>query len=133
MPARTERIVIVVDRRCGEQLHGFTRDAHVWAVGSQHNDAVIAVMSNAVEHGADGDVSSPTLTSFKGGDDESPEELCARILGDIEDHHGDFASDGSWAEIEVVGARYTDELAELFESIGATECSVTPSGFICRR
>jgi hypothetical protein len=59
--------------------------------------------------------------------------MCARIAGDVDEHHGEFGHDPPWREIEVFGADLNDRLQNVFEELGAITFEKTRDGFVCRR
>ncbi|HMR10978.1 MAG TPA: hypothetical protein PKA88_34605, partial [Polyangiaceae bacterium] len=64
---------------------------------------------------------------------ESPAEICVRLSEELEAHHGEFAHDPPWSEIEVYGVSLSPELESVFRELGATAFESTIDGFICRR
>jgi hypothetical protein len=74
-----------------------------------------------------------SLTTFVVEDDvESGEDVCARVVVDVDEHHGEFTGH-PWAEIVVYGVALCERLIEVFERIGGRSFSVTVDSFICKR
>jgi hypothetical protein len=59
--------------------------------------------------------------------------MCARIAGDVDEHHGEFADDPPWSEIAVYGAALDERLRAVFAELGATDFELLDDGFVCRR
>jgi hypothetical protein len=124
---------LVVDRNFGDRLAELARSFHVWVVESPANTPVIQRIWNNEPSASAGDQLGAGVTSFVANEKEFPEAICARIAGDLEEHHGEFAHDPPWSEIEVFGVKLSPVLQQAFEEIGATAFEPTPEGFICRR
>ena len=133
MPTQLHKVGLVVDRDCGEQIAKLARSFHVWVVESPTNTPVIQRFWELEQADPDSDPLDSGITSFKASETESAQEMCARIAGDVDDHHGELAHDRAWSEIVVYGVSVDDRLRHVFEDLGATEISPTPGGFLCRR
>jgi hypothetical protein len=127
------KIGLVVDRKFGERLSELARSFHVWAVESPDNTPVIQRVWEIECSGIAADPLGPGITSFEASELESPEDMCARIASDLDEHHGEFAHDPPWSEIEVFGVKLSVGLQDVFEDFGATVFEPTHDGFICRR
>jgi hypothetical protein len=55
------------------------------------------------------------------------------MAAEVDEHHGEFAQEPPWSEIEVVGATLSPKLRTVFTEIGATEFASTAGGFVCKR
>lgn len=124
MPMPPHKVGIVVDPGFGDRVAELARVFHVWVVESRENTPII---QSVWKSGAVG------VTSFAAFEGESHEAMCARIAGDVNEHHGAFSHDPPWSEIEVFGAKLTSTLRHVFEELGATACTPTQEGFVCRR
>lgn len=122
---------IVVDRNFASGIADLARSFHVWVVESPQN--VPAIEQFRRDDRSGGDPLATGITSFKAGDEESPQAMCARIAADVDDHHGAFAHDPPWSEISVYGATLDERLRDAFASIGATSFELAQGGFVCRR
>lgn len=127
------KVGLVVDRNFGQRVAALARSFHVWIIESPGNTPFIKAFWNGEPQSPDGDPLASGITSFTADDKESPEDACARIAGDVDEHHGEFAQDPPWSELEVFGVKLSDKLMEAFKAIGATSFEPTPDGFICRR
>ncbi|MFB1480313.1 hypothetical protein [Corallococcus sp. RDP092CA] len=133
MPILASKVGIVVARDFGSRVADLARVFHVWVVESRANTPVIhgvwksGLMEAAVDPLAGG------VTSFAALEGESPEAMCARIAGAVDEHHGAFAHDPPWSEIEVFGVKLTSTLRHVFDELEATACTPIQEGFVCRR
>ncbi len=125
-------VAIVVDRAFGHRLSELTRSRAVWVVESTTNGPFIRDVRREMQS-VDRRDQMTALTSFTDNDDWSPEELCAGVVGDVEEHHGALSTDPPWSAIEVFGAALTPALQAAFEDIGASKFESTADGFRCRR
>jgi hypothetical protein len=130
VPRQFYKVVLVVDRNFGARIAELARSFHVWAVESPSN---MPVIQQAWKTDRDADPLGPGVTSFKARDVESAQEMCARIARDVDEHHGEFAHDPPWSEIEVYGVTLDEQLQHVFVELGAMRCERTENGFICRR
>jgi hypothetical protein len=127
------KVGLVVDRNFGDRIPELARSFHVWVVESPSNTPSIQRFWETEHSKPDADPLGPGITSFKASEGESAQEMCVRIAGEVDEHHGEFAHDPPWSEIAIYGASLNNRLLEVFEELGATEISPTPEGFICRR
>lgn len=127
------KVGLVVDQGFGDRVAELARAFHVWVVDSRENTPVIQRVwkSGLVEAAVD--PLAVGVTSFAALEGESPEAMCARIAGAVDEHHGEFAHDPPWTEIEVFGVKLTAALQDVFEELEATACTPTREGFVCRR
>jgi hypothetical protein len=133
MSTQSYRVGLVVDRNFGDRISDVAKSFHVWAVESPINTPVIRQFWDAERGKPEEDPFGSGITSFKASEVETAEEMCTRIAGDIDEHHGEFAHDPPWSEIAVYGVTLNERLREVFAELGATEFEPTSGGFICRR
>jgi hypothetical protein len=133
MPKPVHKVAIVIDRNFGARLADLARDRHVWVVGSQSNAAAVQRYLTSAQMSAATDRLGAGITSFVAEDGETPEDTCARVASDVDEHHGEFAHDPPWSEIEVFGAELTSALRQTFAELGAEVWEATRDGFLCRR
>jgi len=133
MSSQPYRVGLVVDRGFGNRIPDLARTLHIWVVESAINTPVIQRFWATESSEPTADPLGPGITSFKASETESADDACARIAGDVDEHHGEFAHDPAWSEIAVYGAKLTNRLREVFEELGATKFERTHEGFICRR
>lgn len=130
---QSHKVGLVVDRNFGDRIPQLARSFHVWVVESPSNTPVIQRFWETERAEPDADPLGPGITSFKASATESAQEMCARIAGDVDEHHGEFAHDPPWSEIAVYGVMLDRRLQEVFTELGVTEFAPTHEGFICRR
>lgn len=133
MPKPSHKVGIVVDQGFGDRVAELARVFHVWVVESDANTPVIQEVWKSANMAPAADPIAVGVTSFAAGAGESPEELCARIAWNVDEHHNESAHDPPWSEIEVFGVKLTATLRDVFEELGATACIPTEEGFVCRR
>lgn len=133
MSLSLHKVGLVVDRTFGDRIPSLARSFHVWVVESPNNTQAIQQVWKSERPEPASDPLGSGVTSFKASAQESPEEICIRIVGDIDEHHGEFAHDQPWSEIEVFGVKLSPRLQRVFAEFGAVSFEATPDGFICRR
>jgi hypothetical protein len=127
------KVGIVVDRLFGNRIVDVARSFHVWVVESLDNMSAIQQVWESNLSDSKSDPLGPGVTTFVASEEETPEAICARIVYDVEAHHGEFAHEPAWSEIEVFGVKLSPALKKVFEEIGATAFESTQDGFICCR
>lgn len=133
MQTPPHKVGIVVDPNFGDRVAELARVFHVWVVESRANTPVIQGVWKSGMADAAADPLAVGVTSFAAGEGESPEETCARIAWNVDEHHNESSHDPPWSEIEVFGVKLTEALRDVFEELGATACIPTQEGFVCRR
>ena len=127
------KVGIVVNRSFGDRIVKLAKQFHLWVIESPVNLPVI----QSIWHEELPDTTESPLaagvTAFAGLEDESSEEVCARIVPDVDEHHGEYSHDPSWTEIEVFGAAISHSLETIFRELGVTQFEVTDDGFIFKR
>lgn len=121
------RVVLVVDEHFGRALLDVARNAYVWIVQSPDNDPWaksawenLPALEDPLVRG---------VTSFERYKTESTESLIVRILDMIDEHHGEFAHDPEWSEIDVIGGGPTGPILQASQAYGTTQCITTAVGF----
>lgn len=127
------KVGLIVDRNFGRKIAALARTFHVWVVASPTNSPVIEQFWKSESPASDGDPLAVGITSFVSREQESAEAICARLAGEVDEHHGDGAQEPPWSEIEVFGAQIDPTLRKSFEDIGVTSFEPTKEGFVCRR
>lgn len=134
MNASPHRVGIVLDPEFGKQLSQLARQLHIWVVDSDTNGPAIRdFWANEPTSEETDDPIATGITSFAAIPGETREDTCVRLLDTVDDHHGDYAHDPPWSEIEIHGLTLTPRLESLFTDFGAEEFTSTASGFIVRR
>lgn len=119
------RVAVVVDREFGERLLPLAQRLHVWVCDTPINDAAGEKAWAALPPGAVWN--EVGVTTFRVGEDDSPEDMAICHVGDIDLHHP------AWSQIEVYGVRLNDDLRAAWQEYGADEFRETPEGFVCSR
>jgi hypothetical protein len=127
------KVGLIVDRNFGPRIARLAQSFHVWAIESPANTRFIREFWKSESQTSERYPLATGITSFVAGDNESPEQACARIAGDVNQHHGEFAHDLPWSELQVFGVELSEIVREVFKEIGATTFEPTSDGFICRR
>ena len=119
------RVFVVLDREYGERLSELAQTGPVWIVDTPLNRAaarkIWAVDANRSH--LDG------VTTFKSGDDSSPENSLINELATIDLHHGTHSADRTYTVLEVIGAAISGRLKTEFSQFGFDEFQETPRGF----
>jgi hypothetical protein len=128
MNAKPERVTIVLDPEFGERLSDLARDAHVWVVDSAQNKvAVEHYMEELKSRSINAEEQKLTLTIFH------RRKLDSGFLETLEDHHGEYAQNPPWSEIEVIGSLLDKQTQELLKDWGFRDFEPTSEGFIARK
>jgi hypothetical protein len=83
-------VAVVVDRAFSDRLSELARLRHVWVVESPTNTAAIRDIWQGMSAES---CPQSGVTSFEDDANQSAEELCADIVGVVDEHHGEFSSD----------------------------------------
>ncbi len=125
-------VAIVLDPAYGDRVAALATKMHVWMCESPANiDA-----ARRFWEGESKDESDPLatgITTFRPIAGASPEEVCAAILNDVEEHHGEYAHEPPLSAVLVVGARALSPLKEALEQRGLSKFSEDESGVWCTR
>ena len=133
MNRTSHKVGLVVDRSFGERIVELARSFHVWVVESPANVPFVRRFWESQLADSGPDPLASGITSFVAGEHEMPADICARIAETVDQHHGEFAHDPPWTELEVFGVELDSALQEVFKDLGATTFEPTPEGFVCRR
>jgi hypothetical protein len=128
MNPRPQRVAVVLDPEFGDKLMELATSVHVWAVDSQANKAAADRYVRGLKdrNPCEGEIKL-TLTIF------SREELDSGFLETLEDHHGEYAQDPPWSEIEVFGGSLVKSTQELLEEWGFRDFEQTHQGFLAKK
>ena len=122
-------VAVVVDPEFGHRLSSIAGEMPVWIADTPTNRP-------AVEHIWASDRSGPGaegVTIFKVSSGESPDQSCARILGDVDLHHGQFSHDPPFGAVEVFGALLTPLLERALGKLGFKDIVPREGGFRAER
>jgi hypothetical protein len=126
------RIALVVDECFGSKVLELARTMYVWLIESDENDQWAKLAWTAPQQNDD-----PLLygvTTFKRQQGEDLDSMIIRLIDMIDEHHGEFAHDPEWSEIDVVGACLSSAIEVAAADYDVDRCEVVASGFrLCRR
>lgn len=107
------RIILVVDRGFGERLLELPKGVPIWITQSAVNAPAIATYRTRWPEGY-----QTGLTSFR--DDESllPDQLAARMIDTIDEHHGEGAHNPPMLQLTIIGTLPTELLTKTLEELG---------------
>ena len=125
VPKESIIVLLVIDASYEEELGDDGRVDHYWLVGTPHNKAIAADLRlRATKDGAE-----KTVTTFNYDSADHPEKTCDGILDVIDTHLGQFASAGTYSEVEVRGATLSSHLRSRLKKLGFGRFSQTRRGF----
>jgi hypothetical protein len=119
------RVFVVLDREYGDRLSELAQTGPVWIVDTPLNRTA-AQKTWAVDPNRshlDG------VTTFKTGDDSSPEESLINELDTIDLHHGTYSADPPYTVLEVIGAEMSETVKTGLSEFGFNEFQATADGF----
>ena len=105
------RVTLLVDLAAGVTAEAAAETDDVWLVDSPSNQAT------AETHWAKSHPPAGSLTTFKAYG-ASPDEWAAEILEAIEEHHGQFAQDPPFTQLQIVGCEASERLTSALRGIG---------------
>jgi len=120
-------VTIVVDPEFGERLCAVAKETPVWIVDTPLNRAAVEVAWNPEQHLPNG------VTTFRVEPNSTPEEWCAKILGTVDLHHGEYSQDPPYAVVEVIGTPLTNRLRQAFSEYELNAFAERVSGFRASR
>ena len=119
------KVGLVVDRDFGDRLLDIAKVFHVWICDTPANREAAEKAWAAVPPGAVWN--EVGATTFRVGENDSPEEMAAGRLVDLDEHHP------GWSRIEFFGVGPEAGLRAALQEYGADEFRETQEGFICSR
>lgn len=123
-------VALVVDRDFGERAVSLSQRVHVWLIDSAMNRHV-AERAWTQEH--DKAVSLEAgITLFQALETDSPEEIVAKIVETIADHHGEREHDPPMTVLEIYGAHASPALREAVGAIGFSSILVDGERLVCK-
>jgi hypothetical protein len=127
----THDVYFILDRKFDGDLLALSRSAHVWLIKSPHNES--AAQSVWEQHS---DTSPPGsgVTTFGGAVDVI--RSFYGLLGTIDQHHDEYAAEGPWSTIHVLGLPQDDVQPELIADelcVQAVTLEPDGRGFAIRR
>jgi hypothetical protein len=120
-------ITIVTDENFGERVLELACNTYVWLVRSAVNDAAAQAFWKSKQPADDPILHG--LSTFDRTSDESTDEMLARLLDLIDDHHGVYAHDPAWTEINVIGVPASPAFEAAARTYGVNDTHATAEGF----
>jgi hypothetical protein len=120
--------VVIFDPNYGDRLIELAKVAHVWATASKQNKVAAERYMTELRGRVPGDEEkklSLTLTHS--------EALDSRFLETLEDHHGEYAQDPPWTELQVIGKSLDPKTRKLLEDWGFRSFVKTIDGFVAKK
>lgn len=118
------RITLILDPGYGSKLKPICRDMPVWIVESLENlCAINQLRANSSYH----DVQITNFSLKKG---ESLSHACERIIESLDQHYNEYAEDGGYVELDVIGVALDEVSMQPFFELGFTKFVQTDDGFI---
>ena len=122
----TNEVALVLDPNFGEQVLPLARRMPLWIVSSASND--IAVKQARHEHIEEGRITQLLLRAG-----ETPQDLLARAVCSIDEHHGEASQVVAYDTLWVYGAEPQMMSPELMSEIGFKSIVATRDGFSLHR
>lgn len=123
--ARAYRVFVVLDRNYGERVSDLTQAGPVWIVDTPLNRAAAQRFwaDNPNSFDLDG------VTTFKFGEDSSPEDVLIDEVDTIDLHHGVHSANPPYTVIEAIGASISEKLKSKLSQFGFNQFEITSQGF----
>ena len=122
------KVYVVVAPSFGERLTTLAEGIPVWIVDTPTNSAVAYRLRKERTHNH-----LTGITTFQTGLSSSPEVNLVAQVDSIDLHHGPFSVDPPYSQLEVFGARLSDEIRTELSRYGFNEFEVREDGFCCSR
>jgi hypothetical protein len=119
------RVFVVLDREYGERLSELTQKEPVWIVDTPLNRAAAQKIWTAYPNRSHLD----GVTTFKFGEDSSPEDILINELDTIDVHHGTYSANPPYTVLEVIGTAINGRLKTELSQFGFDDFRETPNGF----
>jgi hypothetical protein len=123
--AEPYRVFVVLDRAFGERLADLAQKGSVWIVDTTANRTVAQHIWGATPTRSHLD----GVTTFKTGDDCSPEASLIQQLDTIDLHHGVYSANPPCTVLEVIGTEITERVKAEFAELGFDQFEPTLQGF----
>ena len=127
--AEVYRVFVVLDREYGERLSELSLTGPVWIVDTPLNRATAQRVWAVHPSGTHLD----GVTTFKTGDDCSPEDTLINELDTIDLHHGTCSANPPYTVLEVIGAVLSERLKTELSQFGFDDFQATTEGFRAAR
>jgi hypothetical protein len=124
MSRNSYRVTVVVDTQFGDRLRDISVEEPVWIADSAENHLVIKELWDERK------AKYPSgITSFKFDAKATSEDWLLSLIADIDLHHGNFSHNPPWSILNVIGARWSQRVAEELAQFGFTQHVETKLGF----
>lgn len=123
------RVYVVVEREFGERLTELAAGVPVWIVDTPLNTATAQRLRK--ERKADDHLTG--ITTFKGSESLSPENLLVSQLDAIDLHHGTYSASPPYTILEAFGVPLGDRIKAELSGFGFNEFDITATGFCAVR
>jgi hypothetical protein len=123
------KVYVVVDREFGEKLSKLAAGVPVWIVDTPLNTASAQRLRKERTLGDH----LTGITTFKGSESLSAEDLLVSQLDAIDLHHGTYSASPPYTILEVLGVRLCDRIKAELSEFGFNEFDITATGFCAVR
>ncbi len=123
------KVFVVLDREYGERLSALVEKSPVWVVETPKNRAIAQVIWSANPNRSH----LEGVTTFKAGEDSSPEDALIQQVETIDLHHGVHSASPPHTVVEVIGSGITERVKAKFAEFGFDQFEATPQGFRASR
>lgn len=118
------RIALILDPNYGHRLISLCLDMPVWIINSSEN---LCVINQLRENDSHRDIQ---ITNFSLNEGESLSHACERIIESLDQHYNEFALDGGYVELDVIGVTLNEVSKQPFSDLGFTQFAKTDDGFV---
>jgi hypothetical protein len=119
------RVFVILDREYGDGIFHLPKKSPIWIIDTPKNRTAAQI---AWSRDASGD-HLEGVTTFKAGDDLSPENALIQELGTIDLHHGVYSANPPYTVLDVIGTGVSDRVKERLAEFGFDQLEQTPEGF----
>jgi hypothetical protein len=123
------KVYVVVEREFGEKLTELTVGVPVWIVDTPLNTATAQRLRKERKQGDH----LAGITTFKGSESPSAEDLLLSQLDAIDLHHGTYSASPPYTILEVLGVLLGDRIKAELSEFGFNEFDITAAGFCAVR
>ena len=118
------RVTLILDPSYASRLKPLCMDGPIWIVNSSENFSAINQLR---ENDSYRDVQ---ITNFSLKEGESLSHACERIIESLDQHYNEYAEDGGYVELNVIGVTLNEVSTQPFSELGFTKFVQTDDGFI---
>lgn len=123
------KVYVVVEREFGEKLSKLATGVPVWIVDTPLNTAA----AQRLRKGRKTEDHLSGITTFKGSESLSAEDLLVSQLDAIDLHHGTYSASPPYTILEVFGVPLGDRIKAELSEFGFNEFDITSTGFCAVR